>query len=377
VRVVVVSGIWPPDVGGPASHAPELSAFLTARGHRVCVVTTASAPPASEAYEVRWVSRRLPAGVRHVAVVWEVFGRARRCDVVYATSMTRRAAAGAALARRPLVLKLTADEAYERQRRNGRFSGDLDAFQTYPGGFRVRLLRATRDAAVRRARRIFTPSEYLRRIVVGWGIPEDRVGVIPNPAPEVPTLPPREEVRRELGMSGPTLGFAGRLMAAKALGVALSAVAEVPEVSLVVVGDGPDREALERQSTQLGLDGRVRFVGSRSRDDVLRTLYAADAAVLSSRYENFPHLVVEALAVGTPVIATSVGGVPEVVRDGENGLLVPPGDADALAAAIRRLLQEPGLRDRLAAAATASVAGLAPELLLGRIEDELRKAVAV
>ena len=71
---------------------------------------------------------------------------------------------------------------------------------------------------------------------------------------------------------------------------------------------------------------------------MLRILYAADAALLSSRWENFPHLVVEALAVGTPVIATAVGGVPEVVRDGENGLLVPAGDPDALAAAIRRLL---------------------------------------
>jgi glycosyltransferase involved in cell wall biosynthesis len=375
VKVVVVSGIWPPDVGGPASHAPELAGFLTGRGHGVCVVTTAAHAPAQEAYEVHWISRRLPAGVRHVAGALEIYRWARRSDVVYATSMTRRAAAGAALARRPLVLKLTADEAYERERRAGRFDGDLDAFQHHHGGLRVRLLRATRDAAVRRARRMFTPSEYLRRIVVGWGIATERVGVIPNPAPDIPALPPRDAVRQELGMKGPTLGFAGRLMAAKALGVALTAIAEVPEVSLVVVGDGPDREELERRAAELGLDGRVRFVGSRSRDDVLRTLYAADAALLSSRWENFPHLVVEALAVGTPVIATSVGGVPEVVHDGENGLLVPAGDADALAAAIRRIVDEPGLRDRLAAAAAPSVAGLTPAVLLGRVEEELRKAV--
>jgi len=376
VKVVVVSGIWPPDVGGPASHAPELAGFLRGRGHHVCVVTTATDPPAQEAYDVSWVSRRLPAGLRHLRAAFVIARCAKAADVVYATSMTRRAAAGAALARRPLVLKLTADEAFERERRAGRFRGDLDDFQRHHGGLRVRLLRATRNAAVRRARRVFTPSEYLRRVVVGWGIPAERVSVIPNPAPDVPPLPPRDDVRRDLGMDGPTLGFAGRLMAAKALGVALAAVAKVPGVSLVVVGDGPDREALERQAAELGLDGRVRFVGSRSRDGVLRTLYAADAAVLSSRWENFPHLVVEALAVGTPVIATAVGGVPEVVRDEENGLLVPAGDADALAAAIRRIVDEPGLRDRLAAAAAASVADLAPELLLGRIEATLLEAAA-
>ena len=95
---------------------------------------------------------------------------------------------------------------------------------------------------------------------------------------------------------------------------------------------------------------------------------AADASLLTSSWENFPHTVVEALAVGTPVIATAVGGVPELVRDGENGLLVPAGDADALAAAIRRLIDEPGLRERLAAAAAPSVEHLRPETLYARLE---------
>ena len=107
---------------------------------------------------------------------------------------------------------------------------------------------------------------------------------------------------------------------------------------------------------------------------MLRILFAADAALLSSRWENFPHLVVEALAVGTPVIATAVGGVPEVVRDGENGLLVPAGDPDALAAAIRRVLTDDELRARLAASAAGSVAALSSERLLGEIEAELEQA---
>ncbi len=376
MRALIVSGIWPPDIGGPASHAPELAGFLCRRGHSVQVVTTAAAPPAREAYEVAWVSRRLPAGLRHIGVVVAIYRRAKRADVVYATSMTRRAAAGAALARRPLVLKLTADEAYERERRSGRFAGDLDAFQRHRGGLRVRVLRVTRNTAVRRAVHVFTPSGYLRELVVRWGIPAERVSVSPNPAPEVPRLSSRDELRRELGMAGPTLAFAGRLMAAKALDVALEAVQRIPAVALVVVGDGPDRGQLERMSTELGLDGRVRFVGVRPREDVLRILSAADVAVLSSRWENFPHLVVEALAVGTPVIATAVGGVPEIVHDGENGLLVPAGDPDALAAAIRRLVDDDELRARLARAAAASVAALAPDLLLGQIEQELETAGA-
>jgi glycosyltransferase involved in cell wall biosynthesis len=376
VRALIVSGIWPPDIGGPASHAPELAGFLCERGHSVAVVTTAATPPAREAYEVAWVSRRLPGVVRQIGVVIAVYRRARKADVVYATSMIRRAALGSAFARRPLVVKLTADEAYERERRSGRFAGDLDAFQQHRGDLRVRLLRATRNAAVRRADHVFTPSGYLHDLAVQWGIPSERVSVSPNPAPDVPVLPPREELRREFGLDGPTLGFAGRLMAAKALDVALTALQSVPGVFLVVAGDGPDRAALERQSSTLGLDGRVRFLGARSRADVLRILAASDAALLPSRWENFPHLVVEALAVGTPVVATAVGGVPEVVRDGENGLLVPAGDADALAAAIRRLMTDDALRARLAAAAAPSVAAFAPERLLGEIAAALERAAS-
>ncbi|HLE99114.1 MAG TPA: glycosyltransferase, partial [Gaiellaceae bacterium] len=119
-----------------------------------------------------------------------------------------------------------------------------------------------------------------------------------------------------------------------------------------------------------------RFLGSVSREDVLRLFRAADVSVLSSAWENFPHTVVEALAVGCPVIATAVGGVPEVVRDGENGLLVPPNDVAALAEAIRRFFDDDELRRRLAGAASRSVSGYTEEAVFTRIEAELARVVA-
>jgi glycosyltransferase involved in cell wall biosynthesis len=151
-------------------------------------------------------------------------------------------------------------------------------------------------------------------------------------------------------------------------------VARVEGIALLVAGDGPDLAHIRHVSSGRGLDGRVRFVGPLGRDDVLALFRAADASILSSSWENFPHTVVEALAVGTPVVATAVGGVPELVRDGENGLLVPAGDAEALADAIRRLVDEPGLRERIAANAAASVAHLDAERLYARLEEILQKA---
>jgi glycosyltransferase involved in cell wall biosynthesis len=120
----------------------------------------------------------------------------------------------------------------------------------------------------------------------------------------------------------------------------------------------------------------VRFLGSLPRERVLRLFRAADATVLSSSWENFPHTVVEALAEGTPVISTAVGGVPEVVRDGENGLLVPVGDVPALAAAIERFFGDQALRERLTGAAARSVAGHTEEAVFTRIEEELVRVAA-
>jgi len=367
VKIVVVSGIWPPDVGGPASHAPALAEALLEAGHTVEVVTTADRTPAPRPYPLRWVARGRPAPLRHLAVVREVRSAARGADRVYATTMVRRAALGAALARRPLVVKLVADEAYERERRAGRFAGTLEQFQAERGGLRVRLLRATRTAALRRASRVLVPSAYLRAIALGWGLDPARTTVVANPAPEVPVHPTRDEARAALGIEGFALGVAGRLTEQKALEDTLAALARVPRVALLVLGDGPERAALERRAAQLDLSDRVRFLGAGTRDDVIVLFRAVDAALLTSAWENLPHTLLEALAAGTPVIATAVGGIPEVVRDGENGLLVPPRDVAAAASAIDRLVRDEVLRASLAAAAAPSVEELAEPRILRRI----------
>ena len=367
MRVVVVSGIWPPDVGGPASHAPALADALVEAGHTVEVVTTADLAPDTQPYPVHWVARDRPAPLRHLAVAREVRRAAQGADRVYATTMVRRAALGAALGRRPLVVKLVADEAYERERRAGRFAGTLEEFQAERRGLRLRFLRATRTAALRRARCIVVPSAYLRQIAIGWGLDPSRVDVVPNPAPEEPEHPTRDEARATLGIDGFALGVAGRLTAQKALGDTLEALARVPDVALLVLGDGPERAALERRAAQLDVSDRVRFLGAGTRDDVIVLFRAVDAALLTSAWENLPHTLLEALAAGTPVIATAVGGIPEVVRDGENGLLVPPRDVAAAASAIDRLVRDEVLRASLAAAAAPSVEELAEPRILRRI----------
>ena len=201
MNVLIVSGIWPPDMGGPAEPRTGARRVPRRRGHGVQVVTTASTAPAPESYPVHFVPRSRPPGVRHALVAWYVRA-ARAADVVYATSMIRRSAAGAAAARRPLVVKLVADEAYERATRSGRFGGTLEEFQQLDGGVRIRALRQTRNAAVGRAVHVFCPSAYLREIAVGWGPARGADLGAPEPRALRPGAAGQERAARFLGMTG-------------------------------------------------------------------------------------------------------------------------------------------------------------------------------
>lgn len=158
---------------------------------------------------------------------------------------------------------------------------------------------------------------------------------------------------------GRQLLFVGRMSAAKGVPVLLDAMAALarthPEARLTLVGDGPGRAALEARAAELGLGTRVTFAGYRDQDGVAEALGGADIFVLPSFAEGLPVVLMEALAARCAVVATRIAGIPELVRHGETGLLVPPGEAAALAEAVAQLLDDPALRARLAEAGRATV----------------------
>ena len=150
-------------------------------------------------------------------------------------------------------------------------------------------------------------------------------------------------------LDAPVIGTVGNFTAKKDHATLLRAtarvVAEIPAVRLVLVGSGPLQDELSRLVTTLGLDAHVAFVGSRG--DVPELLPAFDVFALSSRFEGLPIALLEAMATGLPCVATTVGGIPEVVTNGHDGLLVGPADAVALADALIALLGDPARRDAL------------------------------
>jgi len=193
------------------------------------------------------------------------------------------------------------------------------------------------------------------------GFPPTRIVRIPNGVDHREFVPVDGATRRArqaaLGAAGPVLTFVGRLHAQKDVATLLHAAgrlrAEWPGIHVLLVGAGPEEDALRCLARGLELKEQVRFTGGVA--DVIPYRDATDVFVHPSRAEGMPGALLEAMACGLPCVATRIGGTADVITDGEDGLLVPPGDVRSLGAAIARLLEDPALARRLGARARATV----------------------
>lgn len=183
-------------------------------------------------------------------------------------------------------------------------------------------------------------------------LPAEKICLVRNGIPlPVFDRPPDAARRRMLAGDAqrPIVLTVARLHEQKGHKHLIDAAAAIPEAMFLLAGDGPLRASLESQARALGLADRVRFLGHR--DDVTDLLALCDVFVLPSLFEGYPLAIMEAAAARKPIVATDVGGTDEAIRSGETGLLVPPGDARALACAIRAILADSVLAARLADAA--------------------------
>jgi glycosyltransferase involved in cell wall biosynthesis len=212
-----------------------------------------------------------------------------------------------------------------------------------------------RDLIARRASAVIAVSSTDRlRMIELERIPPEKVVYVPNGIPDRPLGDPYY-VRRELGLpaSDSVVGTVCGLRPEKEIETALRALARLaphrPELRFVVVGDGVERPRLERLADELGVP--TTFLGHRRNDEVPDLLAAMDVLVLSSRFEGMPLAVLEWMAAGKAIVASRVGGIPTIVEDGKEALLVPPRDHVSFADAIGRLLDDPAERRRLGQAA--------------------------
>lgn len=337
-RVLLVLGR---SAGGIARHVKEIAEALDEVGGLSIEIAGPPDLPIEMPKEIHPL--RIPDGaiVGHRSAVKELrtIVSSVGCDVVHAHGL--RAGIDAALATRGLDTSviLTVHNLVQPE---------------IAGRFKAPLFRKAETVAARTADHVLCVSEQIARHLrssVAAAASKIEVLYLGIQDPPEPQRDPRD-VRAEAGAGNPgqrLIVTASRLAPQKALHVLLEAIALVPEVHLVVLGEGPLESELKATAASLGVDDRTVFLGFRG--DAHEFVAAADTFCLSSIWEGIPLAAQEAIALGTPVVATDVGGMDELIRDRHSGRLCPPGDAGALAAAIQEVVTDRGTADRYATTA--------------------------
>lgn len=316
MNVLIAADIFPPQAGGPATYAVAIANALTLRGVSVRIV---SLNPQSDhslvSCHLSVVSSKNKL-FRYLEYAWLLWKHAQCADVIYAMGPVNAGLPALLTARlrgKPFAVKVVGDYAWEQGIQRFGVKDGIDAFQKKQHGGVVGILQRIQSFVVQRAARVIVPCRYLKVLVEGWGASAKRICVVYN----APTAPPRPAGPKPA--SERWIVSAGRLVPWKGMAGLIDVVASLkdgaPDTRLKIIGDGPERSKLEARVRNLQAGDRVEFLGALPHEKTLSVIAAADAFVLNSGYEGLSHVLLEAMALGVPVVASSVGGNPEIVTE--------------------------------------------------------------
>ena len=368
MNVLIATGLYPPEIGGPATYALLLEEKLPQKG-----VTITTIP-------FGWV-RRYPKVVRHFVYAYKLWQESKEADVIYALdpiSVGVPALFISKLRRKPFLLRLGGDYAWEQGRVRFGLTETLDEYLTKKSHrpLMVRILASVQTFVSKRAIRVVAPSQYLKKVFMKWGVAESKVFVIHSALYPLLVEGSRDEIRSQLSYTYPTIVSAGRLVPWKGFPALIRVVAtlkaEYPDITLVIAGDGEELDTLKKEVQSLGIESSVRFVGRISKEALGASIKAADVFVLNTAYEGLSHQLIEVMDLGTPVVTTTAGGNPELITDSVNGFLTEFNDEPAMVDAIKRVLEYPDSRMRIIQTARGRSKDFSEDKMITNIEALLK-----
>lgn len=322
MKLLIASGIYPPDIGGPATYSQTIAREFTKQGIDVSLICYSDKKQEdNENFKIIRILRKNKL-FRYLLYFWNLLKLARNCDVIYAQGPL---AAGlpvmwvSKILRKKFIIKIVGDYAWEQGVNQFEVKDLIEEFQNKKYNSKIEKIREIQRKVCKAADKIIVPSEFLKKIIGGWGIDKNKIGVIYNAFVGVGSIKPKE-------LSGDVIISAGRPEPWKGYNtlneIMPDLLKENPEFRLIIATKLPHNELMEHFKTCM-------------------------VFVLNTGYEGLSHIILEAMACGLPVVTTNVCGNPEIIQNGENGLLVEYNNKEQIKNAILRVWEDKNLREKL------------------------------
>jgi glycosyltransferase involved in cell wall biosynthesis len=349
MKLIIATPIYPPEIGGPATYTKELSERLH-KSHDLTVIAYTDVSDPFPHTRLVSVSKRRPLLVRLIKFFLAVKKQSASVDLIYvqnAMAAGLPVALASKLTGKPFVLKFVGDEAWERAAQHKLTEKRLEEFLENPDGtLRIKLMMAIQGWVLRQAKIVTTPSEYLGKAIQrAYNIKKERVVTNYNAADETETLPFEPKlIKHQIATTARLTNWKGVDGIIRATAILKN---KYPDIKFICAGEGPEMENLKNLVKELNVGNEVTLLGKISRAETWQLRKNSEVYVLNSTYEGLPHTVLTSFAAEIPTIATNIPGTNEAVYHEQTGLLVEPGDNDALAKAVERLFEDKELARNL------------------------------
>ncbi len=357
MKILIVSTIFPPEIGGPSKHIYELAKNLSSLGHEIHIATYTKKNSVQEfvdGFHIHRVSIGnlpkifLPIRVLKMKVLLLKIVRKYNIDILYALNIDLAglpASMAAKKTNKPIILRYGGDYIWEIMFKFNKTSRTLDDFYKNQTGLLFSILKKFQSNMLKKFNHIIVPSFYYKNILVNaFSLSQDKISVIKNPVNINYKINKKKNDRF-------ILVTASRIIRLKGLDYLILAVKEAikkyKDINLIIIGDGPYKNNLISKVKKLNIQDYIKFLPGMSHNEVLNHLSNADVYVLSSISEVAPNVILEAMSLKTPVITTRVSDLDYTMNE-KIALIVPPKDSLALANAIIKLKENPKLRAKLA-----------------------------
>ena len=322
MKVLITVGIFPPDIGGPASFVPKIANILSDKGYQVSVVCLSDKKiQDNRKYKVIRIIRRQNLILRWIKTIYTIIKNGHDAKYIFVNGLPMESYVANLFLRKRLIRKIVGDWAWERGRNKGIIDDSFDEFQQKSHNLHIEVAKFSRGWTATKADLVITPSLHLSRVVESWGVDRQKLKVIYNGTS-------LSGINKKINKVQSFTNFitVGRLAPWKNIDTIIDSMYSLKKnglkFHLYIVGSGDLDKELEKKILELNLENYVTLTGQKDPNELKDFYLKSDIYIQASRYEGLPHVLLEAMNYELLVISTPIGGSNEILEDGKNGLII-------------------------------------------------------